>query len=163
MRGDWLAAATYWQQRGCPYERAQALVEGNVEGVQTALDIFYTLDAAPAADRTRQHLRLMGLTRLPRGRRASTRAHPAGLTAREAELLPLLALGLSNPQIAARLFVSPKTVEHHVSAILGKLKVSRRAAAVAHARQQGWLTDRRRERAGGDNRGFVSLVANGGF
>jgi len=145
MRGDWMAAATHWQRLGCPYERGEALVEGDIAAVREALDIFQTLAAAPAADRARQRLRQMGLVRVPRGRRPSTRAHPAGLTAREAEVLGMLALDLRNPQIADRLFVSPKTVEHHVSSILAKLGVSTRDAAVAGARQQGWLTDRRRE------------------
>ena len=75
------------------------------------------------------------------GPRASTRAHPAGLTRRESEILALLALGLSNPAIGERLFVSPKTVEHHVSAILGKLEVATRDEAVAEARRRGWLTE----------------------
>jgi DNA-binding CsgD family transcriptional regulator len=143
MRGDWRTAAASWQRLGCPYERGLALVEGDVPAVREALDIFLTLGAAPAADRARQRLRQMGLTRVPRGRRPGTRAHPAGLTAREAETLAMLALGLRNPQIADRLFVSPKTIEHHVSSILAKLEVSTRDAAVVHARQQGWLTDRR--------------------
>jgi DNA-binding NarL/FixJ family response regulator len=65
------------------------------------------------------------------------------LTSRESEILAMLALGLRNPQIADRLFVSLKTVEHHVSSILAKLEVATRDAAVAHARRQGWLADRR--------------------
>lgn len=142
MRGDWNQAAADWLQAGCPYERGQALLEGDVNAVQTALEIFQSLGATPAADRARQRLRQMGLTRVPRGQRPSTRAHPAGLTTREAEILPMLALGLRNPQIADRLFVSPKTVEHHVSSILAKLRVPTRDAAVVHARQQGWLPDR---------------------
>jgi DNA-binding CsgD family transcriptional regulator len=147
MRGDWRAAADCWQDLGCPYERGQALLEGDLTAVREALDIFHTLGAAPAADWARQRLRQMGQARVPRGRRPSTRAHPAGLTAREAEILAMLALGLRNPQIADRLFVSPKTVEHHVSSILAKLDVASRGDAVTHARQQGWLTDRRRDRA----------------
>jgi DNA-binding NarL/FixJ family response regulator len=80
---------------------------------------------------------------VPRGRRNSTLAHPAGLTVRETEVLSLLAAGLSNPQIGERLFVSHKTVEHHVSSILGKLNVSSRDAAVMHARLEGWIPDGR--------------------
>lgn len=162
MRGDWAAAAACWQRLGCPYERGQALVEGDLEAVQAALDIFQTLGAAPAADWARRRLRFMGLTRVPRGRRASTRAHPAGLTAREAEILPMLALGLRNPQIASRLFLSPKTVEHHVSSILAKLQVSTRDAAVAQARQQGWLIDRRRDPVLGETHSVSRLTTGGG-
>ena len=81
------------------------------------------------------------MTRLKRGPRSSTRAHPAGLTRRESEILALLARRLSNPAIGERLFVSPKTVEHHVSAILGKLEVGTREEAVVEARRRGWLTE----------------------
>jgi DNA-binding NarL/FixJ family response regulator len=63
------------------------------------------------------------------------------LTRRESEILALLAQNLSNPVIGERLFVSPKTVEHHVSAILGKLEVGTRDEAVANARRRGWLSD----------------------
>jgi len=76
---------------------------------------------------------------IPRGERLSTRANPGGLTARELEILALVAQGLRNADIARRLFVSPKTVDHHVSAVLGKLGVSSRTRAAARARELGWL------------------------
>jgi DNA-binding NarL/FixJ family response regulator len=63
----------------------------------------------------------------------------AGLTRRESEILGLIARHLTNPAIGEQLFVSPKTVEHHVSAILGKLDVATRAEAVLKARDSGWL------------------------
>ena len=109
--------------------------------MEEALQVFLALGAAPAADRVRQELRRVGVTRLRRGPRSSTRAHPAGLTRRESEILALLARHLSNPDIGERLFVSPKTVEHHVSAILGKLDVSTRDEAVVEARRRGWLDE----------------------
>ena len=62
----------------------------------------------------------------PRGRRAATKAHPQGLTRREAEVATLLAEGMSNAAIADRLVLSPRTVEHHVSAVMAKLDVSSR-------------------------------------
>ena len=64
----------------------------------------------------------------PRGRRATTKAHPQGLTRREAEVAELLAQGLSNAAIAERLVLSPRTVEHHVASVMAKLDVSSRHA-----------------------------------
>ena len=81
----------------------------------------------PAARIARQRMRQRGVKSVPTGVRASTRAHPAGLTRREAEVLGLVAEGLTNDEIADRLFLSAKTVDHHVSAVLGKLGVAPRA------------------------------------
>src|SRR5262249_28340436 len=139
MRGDWKAAAAYWLSKGCRYEYGEALMQGDLTDTKCALEIFQTLGAAPAIERARLRLRRLGADRLPRGRRPATRSHPAGLTQREGEILLMLARGLPNRQIAARLFVSRKTIEHHVSAILGKLDVSSRDAAVSRARAEGWL------------------------
>jgi DNA-binding CsgD family transcriptional regulator/tetratricopeptide (TPR) repeat protein len=139
MRGEWRRAADYWTAVGCPYEQAEALMQGDALAARRALEIFQTLGAAPAARLTGQRLRQLGAGRLPRGRRPSTRAHPAGLTTRESEILEMLARGLLNPQIAGELFVSRKTVEHHVSSILGKLQVSSREEAVSRARAEGWV------------------------
>lgn len=139
IRGEWRECARAWSRIGCPYEEALALLEGDLPAVTRALEMFQTLDAAPGVLRAQQRLRELGGARVPRGRRASTRAHPAGLTSRESEILAMLARGLPNPVIAQRLFVSRKTIEHHVSSILGKLGVPCREAAVTHARRQGWL------------------------
>jgi DNA-binding NarL/FixJ family response regulator len=90
--------------------------------------------AAPAAQALRRQMRTRGVRAVPRGLRTSTRSNPLGLTRREAEILALLSEGLRNAAIARRLFVSTKTVDHHVSAILTKLGVPSRAEAVAMAR-----------------------------
>jgi DNA-binding NarL/FixJ family response regulator len=84
-------------------------------------------------------LRELGARGLRRGPRAATRENPAGLTARELEVLELLAAGLRDADIAGRLFLSPRTVAHHVSAILRKLGVSNRAQAGPAAGRLGLL------------------------
>ncbi len=70
MRGDWRAAADAWTRISCPYERAQALADGDVPAMEEALEIFLSLGANPAADRVRQDLRRVGINRLRRGPRS---------------------------------------------------------------------------------------------
>ncbi len=74
---------------------------------------------------------------MPRGPRRTTQANPVGLTARELEVLPLLAVGLRNAEIASRLIISEKTVDHHVSSILRKLDARTRGEAVIKANRLG--------------------------
>ena len=85
-----------------------------------ALTLLDDLGAVPAASKVRRTLRRLGVQGVPRGPRRQTRSHPAGLTPRQVEVLELVAEGLTNAEIAERLFVSPKTVDHHVSALLAK-------------------------------------------
>jgi ATP/maltotriose-dependent transcriptional regulator MalT len=129
IAGDWRRAAALWERLGCPYERARALVEGDEAAQRSALEIFDRLGAQPDLERLRQRLRAAGARHIPRGPRPSTRGNPLGLTAREAEIAALLARALTNARIGARLHISPKTVDHHVSAILGKLGVASREEA----------------------------------
>ena len=103
-----------------------------------AIRIFEDLGATAAANNVRRSLAQHG-ARVPRGKSLATRDHPAGLTARQAEVLQLLALGLPNTRIADELFVSHRTVENHVSAILMKLDVATRDDAVTTARGRGIL------------------------
>ena len=138
MEGEPLAAAEMWSAIGCPYERAIALAHGDHAAQLEALEALETLGATAIAARLRKDLRDQGLS-VPRGKGQKTRSHTAGLTARQAEVLRLLEEGLSNTEIADRLFVSPRTVEHHVSAILAKLDSSTREAAVSRARADGLL------------------------
>jgi DNA-binding NarL/FixJ family response regulator/Tfp pilus assembly protein PilF len=133
IEGRWQEAADAWHALDQPYEQALALIEVGTPGALTqAFDILDRLGAGPAAALAAERLRSLG-ERVPRGVRPSTRANPAGLTSREAEVLRLVADGLTNQEIAARLFVSDKTVEHHVSRVLGKLRVSSRRDAARAA------------------------------
>jgi DNA-binding CsgD family transcriptional regulator len=137
VAGDWRRAAALWERLGCPYERARALAEGDEPAQLAALDIFGRLGARPDLERLRQRLRASGARHIPRGPRPATRGNPLGLTAREAEIAALLARALTNARIGARLHISPKTVDHHVSAILGKLGVASREEAGRVALQLG--------------------------
>jgi DNA-binding NarL/FixJ family response regulator len=95
------------------------------------------LGARPAAAIVARQLRVLGERGLPRGPRPRTAKNPVGLTERQAEVLGLLAGGLSNAEIAARLVISTRTVDHHVSAILRKLGVPSRGEANAYATRLG--------------------------
>ena len=77
--------------------------------------------------------RQRGVESVPRGPTRRTRGNPAGLTERQLEVLGLIVTGASNTEIADHLFLSKKTVEHHVSAIYSKLGVDTRAKAIATA------------------------------
>lgn len=135
LDGDAHGAADAWLALGCPYEAARALAESDdAAALLEALEIFDGLGARPAAQLVRGTLRERGAS-VPRGPRPATRENPAQLTARELEVLALVAEGLRNAEIAHRLVLSPRTVDHHVSAILRKLDVRTRGeAAVAAAR-----------------------------
>jgi len=137
ISGDWQGAARAWKALGCPYESASMLAMYGTEAAQReALTVLEQLGAGPAAQALRKQMRAQGVRRVPRGLRSSTRRNSHGLTRREAEILALLSDGLRNAVIAKRLFVSTKTVDHHVSSILTKLGVPSRAEAVAMARKQ---------------------------
>jgi DNA-binding CsgD family transcriptional regulator len=129
LAGDWRGAADEWTQAGCPYEAALALAAGDEEAQRIALDELTRLGARPGAQAVARALRERGARGLARGPRPTTRANPALLTDRELQVLGLVAEGLRNAEIADRLFVSKRTVDHHVSAILRKLEVRTRGEA----------------------------------
>ncbi len=138
MAGEWAAASKRWGAGGCVYSTAFSLMDADDDAVlHRALGELQALGAKPAAAIFARKLRERGALNVPRGQRPATRANPAGLTARELEVLTLLADGLRNSEIASRLFVAEKTAAHHVSAILGKLGVSNRVQAVAEATRLG--------------------------
>src|SRR6202011_3866604 len=112
---------------------------------RAALAIFDRTGAQQAADRTAALLRSLGVT--SRSRAGAT--NEAGLSRRERDVLELLREGLSNAEIGRRLFITPKTAEHHVGAILGKLNMRTRAEAAVFAASQRDRCAARRARLGG--------------
>lgn len=133
LGGDWRGAAASFAARRQPYEQALELVASDeVAPMLEALTILDDLGALPAARLVRHRLKQLG-ERPPAGPQRATRDHPLGLTARQAEVLDLLATGATNATIAERLVVSVRTIDNHVSAILRKLGVATREEAVAVA------------------------------
>ena len=134
MAGDWAGASERWGEMGCPYEAALALIDADDETVlHRAHGELRGLGGQPAAGMVARRLRERGSRGVRRGPRAATMANPANLTPRELEVLTLVAKGLHNAEIAARLFLAEKTVAHHVSAVLHKLGVPNRVQAATEA------------------------------
>jgi DNA-binding CsgD family transcriptional regulator len=127
LTGDWAGAAAAWEALGCEYDAALALLDGDEAAMRRALSICERLGARVTTALAARLLRERGARAIPRGPHARTRANPAHLTARELEILPLLAAGLRNAEIADRLFLSPKTVDHHVGHIFAKLDIHTRS------------------------------------
>jgi DNA-binding NarL/FixJ family response regulator len=143
LAGDWAGAAELWREIGSPYEAALALLDGDDEdALRQAHDELTALGARPAATIVARRLRERGVRGIARGPRPQTRENPAGLTARELEVLALVADGLRNAEIAERLVLSQKTVDHHVSAILRKLDARTRGEAAAAAARLGLVRAR---------------------
>ena len=124
---------------GWTYDRALMLsLLDDEESLAEAIEIARGLGAEPLTRRVAGRMRELGL-RVPHGPREATRANPAGLTARQLEVLALLVDGLTNAEIAERLVVSPRTAEHHVAAVLTKLGAATRAEAARRAAELGLL------------------------
>jgi DNA-binding CsgD family transcriptional regulator/tetratricopeptide (TPR) repeat protein len=137
LRGDWRGAADGFGEVGWSYDRALMLsLLDEEEALLEAIGIAQRLGGAPLTHRLAGRLRDLGV-RVPQGPRVSTRENPAGLTARQLEVLSLLGEGLTNAEIAQRLVVSPRTAEHHVAAVLTKLGAGTRREAVRRASDLG--------------------------
>ena len=135
-------AAAYWSERGAPYEAAIALAQSDDEpSLRRAHDALRELGVPAATAIVARRLRERGVRGLSRGPRQSTRGNRAQVTARELDVLRLLADGLRNAEIAERLFLSPRTVDYHVSSLLRKLGARTRGEAVAAARRLNLLED----------------------
>ncbi|HEV8272941.1 MAG TPA: LuxR C-terminal-related transcriptional regulator [Chitinophagaceae bacterium] len=126
-------AANLWKKLGCPYEEALALFNGGDNDKKKALGIIQKLGAGAIYEKMKFEMRASGIKSIPRGVRKSTQSNRANLTSRELDILQLLKAGLQNKEIAAKLFISPKTVDHHISSIFFKLDVNSRTKAVQEA------------------------------
>ena len=126
-------AASIWEKSGCNYSRAMALFEGTTDDKRKAILIVHDLGANAVFERMKLEMRTSGIKSIPRGLRKTTQSNPAFLTGRELDVLHLLKDGLQNKEIASQLFISAKTVDHHISSILFKLDVNTRSKAVTEA------------------------------
>ena len=106
------------------------------DGVQ-AVSLLDRLGAVGTADRLRRELRRSGVASVPKRPSETTRTNPGGLTNRQLEVARLLARGFTNSEIATQVFISPKTAEHHVAAVLTKLGLPSRRESVLHAAELG--------------------------
>lgn len=131
-------AVAAWERIGYVNHAALVLAFSDDEAdLREAIARFDRLGATAAVRAVRRRMRELGLRAIPAGSRSATRAHPAHLTRREQDVLALLCEHLSNEEIARRLVLSVRTVDHHVSAILAKLGVASRAEAAEAARRSG--------------------------
>jgi DNA-binding CsgD family transcriptional regulator len=126
-------AAVHWKKLGCPYAQAHALFEGSEDDKRKAIIIVHELGANAVYEKMKLEMRTSGIKSIPRGIRKTTQSNSAFLTGRELDVLQLLKEGMQNKEIGAKLFISAKTVDHHISSILFKLDVNSRVKAVTEA------------------------------
>jgi DNA-binding CsgD family transcriptional regulator len=138
-KGQWDKAAEWFANRGLPYEQAIALSLGDEPARMKALGIADRIGARALGSKFRRQLRADGVRGVPRMPRVAGQNNALGLTARQTDVLRLLAEGLTNSEIAKRLFISPRTAEKHVAAVLSRLGAADRHEAVSSARRAGGL------------------------
>lgn len=131
--GSMLKTADLWHNPGCPYNHAMVLFEAGEEDKKAAIAIMQKLGAVVVCEKLKQDMRAAGIKKIPRGIRKSTGENIALLTGREVDVLQLLQEGLQNKEIAARLYISAKTVDHHITSLLFKLDAKTRIQAVRNA------------------------------
>ncbi|WP_297918308.1 AAA family ATPase [Metallibacterium sp.] len=147
LRGDGVAAADAWLELGMPAEAALALLQvrgsGSAEALRRAVQIADSIDAAAIGRRGRALAHELGVAgTLPRSRRGHygvARSHPLGLTARELQVLRLLAEGHGSAAISRHLSRSPRTIEHHIASVYAKLGLSNRIDLLLKLRDEPWL------------------------
>jgi DNA-binding CsgD family transcriptional regulator/tetratricopeptide (TPR) repeat protein len=133
-------AAELWRALGCPYQAALALLHSHDQAAQrSAVAEFQRLGARRTASRAARMLRAVGMRDLRQGPRAATKANPGGLTARQLEVLALVAAGMRNAEIAESLILSRRTIDSHIAAIMRKLDAGTRTQAVLRATDLGIL------------------------
>jgi DNA-binding CsgD family transcriptional regulator/tetratricopeptide (TPR) repeat protein len=138
LSGNGARAVELWDRLGYRYEAALALLDTKDEAnLRESLSRLVDLGAEATARLVRRTMRDLGIRGIPAGARMATKTHPRGLTAREQQILQLLAEGNSNEEISRSLFISVRTVENHVSAILIKLGTDSRKGAAKEARRLG--------------------------
>ena len=139
IAGDWQGAAAAWERLGRTYDAAptQIVSSNHDAALRAALAVLDGLGARATAAAARRRMKELGMTSIPRGPRPATRAAPSGLTAREQQVLAPLSQGLSDKEISRQLFISERTVHHHVSSVLSKIGVSSRTAAAREAARMG--------------------------
>lgn len=138
MAGRYAEVAAWWRRVGGPFAEAMAMSDSPVSEDQVqGIVLLDRLGAAGTADRLRVELRRAGMLNIPKRPNGATRANPGGLTNRQLEVARLLARGLTNSEIATEVFISSKTAEHHVSAVLAKLGLPNRRAVQLQAVQLG--------------------------
>ncbi|HEV8286161.1 MAG TPA: AAA family ATPase [Chitinophagaceae bacterium] len=126
-------AAALWKKSGSSYAQALALFEGNDDDKREAVALVHKLGANAVYQKMKLEMRSSGIKSIPRGIRKTTMSNSANLTERELDVLQLLKEGLQNKEIANKLFISAKTVDHHISSIFFKLEVNSRLKAVQEA------------------------------
>jgi len=131
--GEVHLSASFWEGKHCYFEQAMSLFEGEEEDKKAALIILQQMEANAICEKLKMEMRAGGIKKIPRGQRESTKTNPMNLTNRELDVLQLLQRGIQNKEIAQSLFISPKTVDNHISNILFKLDVNSRSKAVHEA------------------------------
>ncbi|MDR6612548.1 LuxR C-terminal-related transcriptional regulator [Leifsonia sp. 1010] len=138
LEGRHSDAAQAWLRIGAPFDAALAGVhDESPEVAVAALARLHQLHVDATAARARAMLLERGIRSIPAPARKTTRSNPAGLTNRQLDVARLIAQGFTNGELAERLYISPKTADHHVSAVLGKLGVSSRREVVRAAGELG--------------------------